>query len=99
MERIATRIALGSVRPRELASLRDALDLLPAIAGHMEKCFNSTPALVRLVAGLAVPPDLALLLTRAIDAEPALLVRGGDRKSGVVGKGGLGRVKSWGSRI
>src|SRR3546814_10986415 len=43
----------------------------------MEKCFNSTPALVRLVAGLAVPPDLALLLTRAIDAEPALLVREG----------------------
>ena len=32
IERIATRVALGSVRPRELAGLRDTLASLPVIA-------------------------------------------------------------------
>jgi DNA mismatch repair protein MutS len=83
IERIATRIALGSVRPRELASLRDALGLLPDIAGHVGACYTPTPALANIANDLAVSPDLASLLTRAIAPEPALLVREG----GVIAQG------------
>jgi len=77
IERIATRIALGSVRPRELASLRDALGLLPDIAAHLDTQFDATPALGRFARELAVDPALADLLGRAIATEPAALVREG----------------------
>ena len=77
LERISTRIALNSVRPRELASLRDALQELPAFHQLLSQHFPATPALERLTRHLQLDPELANLLHKAIAAEPALLVRDG----------------------
>ncbi|WP_026067591.1 DNA mismatch repair protein MutS [Pusillimonas noertemannii] len=77
IERIATRIALRSVRPRELASLRDALALLPALRQHIGMAFDNTPELNGYLQRLDLPGELAGLLQDAIDAEPALMMRDG----------------------
>lgn len=77
IERIATRIALLSVRPRELASLRDALSTLPAL---QEQLLSVQPGCTRLNAlaeRLVPPPDLHALLTSAVHTEPAVMVRDG----------------------
>lgn len=87
LERIATRIALLSVRPRELASLRDALGALPAVQQQVlsalapsqssEPLANSTPRLQALARALTPPEGLQELLTHAIALEPAALARDG----------------------
>ena len=76
IERIAARLALRSVRPRELASLRDALHALPALR-ELVAPMSSSPRLGELLAQLSVDPDLADLLTRAIAPEPAVAIRDG----------------------
>lgn len=77
IERIATRIALRSVRPRELASLREALAMLPEVTSHIAQSFDLTPGLQRFVGDLEMAPELTSLLRTAVDAEPALMVRDG----------------------
>jgi len=74
VERIAARVALRQVRPRELAGLRATLLILPELA-------QTVPAgaglLEELTQGLGASPHLAELLTRAIAEEPAVLLRDG----------------------
>jgi len=77
LERMTTRIALRSVRPRELASLRDALAHLPQTVAFLQNSYVCTPHLAQQVAHLHVPPDLTALLTAAIAAEPSVQVRDG----------------------
>jgi len=77
IERIATRISLRSVRPRELASLREALALLPRLAQQLEQSFDAEALLAQFSRDIRLDPALADLLHRAIDPEPALLVREG----------------------
>ena len=87
LERIATRIALLSVRPRELASLRDALSALPAVQQQVlsalaplqqsEVSAKPIPQLQALAQALTPPEGLRELLTRAIALEPAALARDG----------------------
>lgn len=77
IERIATRIALRSVRPRELASLRDALDTLPGVIEMLTTRFNPDPAIEMHAQALTLPGALPNLLHNAIAQEPALLVRDG----------------------
>ncbi|WP_241516808.1 DNA mismatch repair protein MutS [Roseateles puraquae] len=69
VERIAARIALRQVRPRELTGLRATLQALPALR-------DATPAALR-DAALNPPDDILELLSRAIAAEPGLLPRDG----------------------
>ncbi|KAG0773504.1 hypothetical protein G6F22_014824 [Rhizopus arrhizus] len=76
IERIAARLALRSVRPRELASLRDALESLPALRDLVEPMADS-PRLGELISHLSVDPALAALLVRAIAPEPAVAIRDG----------------------
>lgn len=76
LERIATRVALKSVRPRELASLRDALIALPALDEPLE-LLQSSPRIDTIRKDIALDAALPELLTRAIDDEPALLIRDG----------------------
>ncbi len=76
IERIASRIALASARPRELAGLRDTLARLPALRQSIETCITQRIAEAR--AALAVEPQWAALLSRAIAVEPAALVREGN---------------------
>ncbi|MFG6456029.1 DNA mismatch repair protein MutS [Roseateles sp. BYS96W] len=69
VERIAARIALRQVRPRELTGLRATLQALPALRA-------ATPPGLRSEA-MTPPDDILDLLERAIAAEPALLPRDG----------------------
>lgn len=77
LERMATRISLASVRPRELASLRDALAALPSLQALLNQYFESAQILDDYKQRLALSPDLELLLGAAITAEPSLMIRDG----------------------
>jgi DNA mismatch repair protein MutS len=74
VERIAARIALRQVRPRELVALRLAL----AKADQLAPLLPDTDALLaHLAMDLSPPPGCAELLLSAIRPEPAALVRDG----------------------
>ncbi|MGZ8303816.1 MAG: DNA mismatch repair protein MutS [Telluria sp.] len=79
IERITTRIALLSARPRDLASLRDGLKQLPALRHAMERSFNAGEAsLLGAIHGAIATPEACLdLLVRAVAEEPAAMVRDG----------------------
>ena len=77
VERIAARVALRSVRPRELASLRGALQAMPGVAEWVWPLAQRAPRIGALCEHLAVEPALFDLLTHAIAEEPAVLVRDG----------------------
>ncbi len=75
IERIATRIALRSARPRDLTGLRDALKRLPQI---VEIILAHEASLLRQIAEkLDVDPSIASRLTAAIQQEPATVLREG----------------------
>jgi len=75
VERITARLALKSVRPRELAGLRDSLKLLPELRQALP---DATPLLKELIEDLATPPEALELLEKSIHAEPsARVVDGG----------------------
>ena len=74
VERITARIALRQVRPRELVALQQTLQK----AEHLSQITPRLEAyLADISSHLLPPPDCAQLLTRAIDAQPAALVRDG----------------------
>ncbi|MCI0667464.1 MAG: DNA mismatch repair protein MutS [Methylococcaceae bacterium] len=75
IERISTRIALGSARPRDLEVLRRSLEALPEVISILSG--NEAPLLTALRNNLAAHPDLAALLRRAIVENPPLLIRDG----------------------
>lgn len=77
LERMATRISLASVRPRELASLRDALNELPLLQNLLTQHFEQIRVIDSYRQHLAVSPQLEQLLRAAIEAEPALMIRDG----------------------
>jgi DNA mismatch repair protein MutS len=79
IERITTRIALLSARPRDLASLRDGLKQLPALRRSLQQSFApGEPSLLAAVHGAIATPDACLdLLQRAVAEEPAAMVRDG----------------------
>ncbi|NDP47051.1 MAG: DNA mismatch repair protein MutS [Sulfuriferula multivorans] len=74
VERISGRIALKSARPRDLSGLRDTLAQLPALAAALPDDHARWSA---LGASLAARPDLHELLARAIQPEPASVLREG----------------------
>ncbi|MBB4844886.1 DNA mismatch repair protein MutS [Paucibacter oligotrophus] len=74
VERIAARIALRQVRPRELTGLRATLQVLPDLQGTLPA---GSPLIEELAQGLLASPHIEELLTRAIAEEPAVLVRDG----------------------
>jgi DNA mismatch repair protein MutS len=89
IERITTRIALLSARPRDLASLRDGLQQLPALRQLAQRAVlpdlgqDGAALLGALETALATPEQCLDLLVRAVMAEPATLVRDG----GVIARG------------
>jgi DNA mismatch repair protein MutS len=74
VERISGRIALKSARPRDLSGLRDTLALLPELAAVLP---DDRARLSALQAALAARPDLHALLARAVQPEPASVLREG----------------------
>jgi DNA mismatch repair protein MutS len=75
IERIASRIAMASVRPRELAGLRTTLAALPRMCDLLARANDAS--LRQLSDAIAISPDWLALLQRAIAEEPALVVRDG----------------------
>ncbi|KQN75375.1 DNA mismatch repair protein MutS [Duganella sp. Leaf61] len=77
IERITTRIALLSARPRDLASLRDGLKQLPALRHAMQRALTEGGLLAAIHHDTATPEACLDLLHRAVALEPAAMVRDG----------------------
>lgn len=82
IERIASRIALRSARPRELASLRDALAALPSVRQCVQ-AFGPAEQLQAQLPLLTPDASIAARLASAIAEEPAVALRDG----GVIANG------------
>jgi DNA mismatch repair protein MutS len=85
IERITTRIALLSARPRDLAGLRGGLQQLPSLRAYVAMCNKDAdaPLLKTIQDALATPTECLDLVERAIAPEPAAMVRDG----GVIARG------------
>ena len=75
LERILTRIALRSARPRDLSTLRDGLNLLPAVRAQLAPL--DAPRLQALAAELGEHGVQAALLAGALVPQPPVLARDG----------------------
>jgi DNA mismatch repair protein MutS len=75
VERIITRVALGSARPRDLCRLMLALRILPALRGNIPVEASALLAATRDELGDF--PDLVDLLDRALIDNPPVVIRDG----------------------
>ncbi len=80
LERIVTRVSLGSARPRELAQMRQTLRLLPALDGALAGI--DSPRLDALRLRLGGHETLEKLLSEAIAEHPPALLRDGGTIAG-----------------
>jgi DNA mismatch repair protein MutS len=75
IERIVSRIALGSARPRDFARLRNTLQALPELQSTLSTC---TTGYVKALANLMAPmPNIQHLLEEAVVENPPVLIRDG----------------------
>jgi len=75
VERILSRVALRSARPRDLSTLRHALSVTPQLAAMID---DGQHAIVRTqLRGLQAHPVVHDLLTAAVINEPPVLIRDG----------------------
>ncbi len=81
VERIVSRIALKSARPRDLFVLNNTLKLLPELSIALEN--NQGPLITQLKKYLSPLPELQELLSAAIIENPPMLIRDG----GVIASG------------
>ncbi len=81
IERVLARVALRSARPRDLATLRDALARLPAIQSMLAPLSGPLP--LRLAEDIGIHPDALGLLRAAVIENPPMLIRDG----GVIASG------------
>jgi len=75
LERILSRIALRSARPRDLSTLRDGLGMLPDVRALLAPL--DSPCLAELAAELGEHDEHAHLLKSAIVQQPPVLARDG----------------------
>ena len=80
LERILSRVALRSARPRDLSRLGKSLIQLPLIRSQLPK---GSTKLAQLTAALPDYPELTTLLAQAIIDNPPVLIRDG----GVIAEG------------
>jgi DNA mismatch repair protein MutS len=81
VERILSRVALKSARPRDLSRLRDTLALLPALQAQLRN--GEGLHLQQLANQISEFPNLVTLLTRAVVETPPLVLRDG----GIIAEG------------
>ncbi|MBT5134825.1 MAG: DNA mismatch repair protein MutS [Halieaceae bacterium] len=74
LERILSRVALRSARPRDLTRLRDSLWALPELVSTLPQ---DTPRLTTLAADIGNYPDLCSLLSAALIEAPPVVIRDG----------------------
>ena len=75
VERVRTRIMLGTARPRDLVALRQSLACLPTL--HALLLQDEAPALRALAEALQAWPERLALLQAAIVEAPPMLIRDG----------------------
>ncbi len=75
VERILTRVALRSARPRDLSTLRDGLAMLPTVRALLEPL--DSPRLNALSASLGEHAGIAALLLRAVAEQPPMKLSDG----------------------
>ncbi len=75
IERITTRVALKTARPRDLSGLRESLLQLPLLQNLLVK--SNAILLETLGANLQAPHEVLQLLAQAIKPEPASVLREG----------------------
>ena len=81
IERIVSRIALKTARPRDLSQLRQTLDTFPGLQTLLARL--DSPLISELARSIGEFPDLHALLGRAIAETPPLSIREG----GVIASG------------
>ena len=79
LERILSRVALGSAPPRDLTKLRDALLALPAVQGHLPPLGEAEPPsrLPALRDALAPPGSACNAATKRPGRNPPVVLRDG----------------------
>ncbi|MGO4200129.1 DNA mismatch repair protein MutS, partial [Rhizobium sp. YAF28] len=82
VERITSRLALLTARPRDLSSLRDTLRALPDVRATVTLA-DDAPLLAQTLDDLEIPEDCLGLLVRAVAEEPSTVLRDG----GVIARG------------
>jgi len=75
LERILSRVALRSARPRDLSTLRDGLLAAPKLRQALERC--DSPLIAELLERIGEHSDTAQHLARAILEQPPALLRDG----------------------
>ncbi|MEH6611708.1 MAG: DNA mismatch repair protein MutS [Halioglobus sp.] len=75
MERILTRVALRSARPRDLTRLLSSVAALPQLRSELSHC--DAPLLAQLVLQAGDYPQLCELLLRAVIDNPPVIIRDG----------------------
>ena len=85
IERILSRVALRSARPRDMARLRDALNVLPDLQSALSPISDTADCarLRSLQLAIAEFPELASLLCNALIENPPVVIREG----GVIAEG------------
>ncbi|MCW8931969.1 MAG: DNA mismatch repair protein MutS [Gammaproteobacteria bacterium] len=81
VERVLTRVALKTARPRDFERLKNSLAVLPLLQSELISFTN--PLIKQLAQKIAVFPEQHDLLTRAIIDNPPILIRDG----GVIASG------------
>ena len=81
IERIISRIALGSARPRDLTTLRESLKTVPELHSVLKPIDN--PHIQSLQKHVGAHEDLVSLLDKAVIENPPVLIRDG----GVIAEG------------
>ena len=77
IERILTRVALKSARPRDLLQLRVALAVLPELQRQLGELATDNPLLDELTEQARPFPQIVALLEQALVEQPPLLIRDG----------------------
>ncbi len=75
IERIMSRLALLSARPRDLETLKNSLAVLPELQNLLQQCH--APFLQNLSASITTHPQIVELLSQAICENPPVLIRDG----------------------
>jgi DNA mismatch repair protein MutS len=83
LERLLSRAVLGSLGPREAASLRDSLDELPGLLAEVDPIGGSPSELLAALAGTDPAAALAAELSRVLAEEPPVSLADG----GVIAEG------------
>jgi DNA mismatch repair protein MutS len=75
IERIMSRLALLSARPRDLETLKNSLVILPELQTILQQ--NQTPFIQQLSSSISTHPQIVELLSAAICENPPVLIRDG----------------------